>query len=152
MRAARRGRCDAATKSARDDDAQASAGDARSSARGVAFQQCLHPSPSSRDGSFFDDSPLVEHRMDTWTYLTLDRDVRQLPVADIAAFSAHVSGGTLVPGNEGYDDARRIWNAAIDRRPALIARCVTEADVQAAVRFASEHRMLVSVRGGGHHI
>ncbi|HUP08106.1 MAG TPA: FAD-binding oxidoreductase [Caldimonas sp.] len=90
--------------------------------------------------------------MDTWTYLTLDRDVRQLRPSAIAALSAHLSGGTLQRGSDGYDAARRIWNAAIDRHPAVIARCLTEDDVQVAVRFASEHRILTSVRGGGHHI
>ena len=51
-----------------------------------------------------------------------------------------------------YDDARKVWNGTVDRRPALIARCLNAGDVQAAVRFAAAHRMLLSVRGGGHHI
>ncbi len=54
--------------------------------------------------------------------------------------------------DDAYDDARKVWNATVDRRPAMIARCLTDDDVQAAVRFAAEHRMLLSVRGGGHHI
>jgi len=58
----------------------------------------------------------------------------------------------LDANHSSYDDARKIWNGMVDRRPALIARCLTEADVSAAVRFACAHRMLVSVRGGGHHI
>jgi hypothetical protein len=61
-------------------------------------------------------------------------------------------GALLRPDEEGYDEARRIWNGAIDRRPALIARCVGADDVVEAVRFAREHDLLVSVRGGGHAV
>jgi FAD/FMN-containing dehydrogenase len=61
-------------------------------------------------------------------------------------------GALLRPGEEGYDEARRIWNGAIDRRPALIARCAGADDVATAVRFARECDLLVSVRGGGHSI
>jgi FAD/FMN-containing dehydrogenase len=61
-------------------------------------------------------------------------------------------GALVRPGEEGYDDARRIWNGAIDRRPALIARCAGADDVAEAVRFARERDVLVSVRGGGHSI
>ncbi len=61
--------------------------------------------------------------------------------------------GTLLrPGEEGYDEARRVWNGAIDRRPALVARCAGTDDVQAAVRFAREHDLPVAVRGGGHSV
>ena len=58
----------------------------------------------------------------------------------------------LRPGEGGYDEARIVWNGMIDRRPALIARCAGAADVIAAVRFARDHELLVSVRGGGHNI
>ncbi len=61
-------------------------------------------------------------------------------------------GALLRSGEEGYDEARRIWNGAIDRRPALIARCVGTDDVLEAVRFARERELLVSVRGGGHAV
>ncbi|MDP8991972.1 MAG: FAD-binding oxidoreductase [Actinomycetota bacterium] len=61
-------------------------------------------------------------------------------------------GETLLPGDEGYEQARRVWNGAVDRRPALIARCTGAADVVAAVRFARDHELVVSVRGGGHSI
>jgi FAD/FMN-containing dehydrogenase len=56
----------------------------------------------------------------------------------------------LQPGDYGYDEARRVWNAMIDRRPALIARCAGASDVIKAVNFARRHDLLVSVRGGGH--
>src|SRR5436190_1689908 len=61
-------------------------------------------------------------------------------------------GALLSPGEEGYDEARRVWNGAIDRRPALIARCAGADDVVEAVRFARERDLLVSVRGGGHAV
>jgi FAD/FMN-containing dehydrogenase len=61
-------------------------------------------------------------------------------------------GGLLFAGDEGYDEARRIWNGAIDKKPALIARCAGTADVMAAVRFAREHDLPVAVRGGGHAV
>jgi FAD binding domain/Berberine and berberine like len=61
-------------------------------------------------------------------------------------------GALLRPGEEGYDEARRIWNGAIDRRPALIARCAGADDVVTAVRFARERDLEVSVRGGGHAV
>lgn len=88
----------------------------------------------------------------TITYITLDRDVRQLRAGDVANLAGRIGGGLLRRGDAAYDDARRIWNGMIDRHPALIARCTSAADVQAAVRFAAAHAMLVSIRGGGHHI
>jgi FAD/FMN-containing dehydrogenase len=58
----------------------------------------------------------------------------------------------LHPGDAAYDEVRQIWNAMIDRRPALIARCQSPEDVVQAVEFAVKHRLLVSIRGGGHNI
>jgi FAD/FMN-containing dehydrogenase len=58
----------------------------------------------------------------------------------------------LAPGDEGYDEARKIWNGAIDRRPALIARCRGTTDVVAALRLARERNLAVAVRGGGHGV
>ena len=85
-------------------------------------------------------------------YQGLDRNTHQLPECEAAALAAQISGGTLSQGDLGYDEARSVWNATVNRRPALIARCLTTGDVQAAVRFAAAHRMLLSVRGGAHHI
>jgi FAD/FMN-containing dehydrogenase len=68
----------------------------------------------------------------------------------VEAFQARLRGGLLRPSSAGYDDARSIHNGMIDRRPALIARCAGVADVLTGVRFAREHDLLVSVRGGGH--
>jgi hypothetical protein len=66
--------------------------------------------------------------------------------------SGSFRGELLLPANSGYDAARRIWNGAIDRRPACIARCTGVADVVAAVRFAREHDLEIAVRGGGHNV
>lgn len=65
---------------------------------------------------------------------------------------ARLRGTLLRPGDGGYDAARRVWNAMIDKRPAVIARCVEAADVVQCVRFAREHNLLVSIRGGGHNV
>jgi FAD/FMN-containing dehydrogenase len=62
------------------------------------------------------------------------------------------AGELLRQGDPGYDEARRIWNGAIDRRPGLIARCTGTADVIAAVRFARRHDLLVAIRGGAHNV
>jgi FAD/FMN-containing dehydrogenase len=68
----------------------------------------------------------------------------------VETFQAGLRGDLLRPDGAGYDEARKIHNAMIDRRPALIARCAGVADVLSTVRFAREHNLLVSVRGGGH--
>jgi len=60
------------------------------------------------------------------------------------------SGDVLESGGPGYDEARQVFNAMIDRRPAVIARCVTSADVAVAVNAAREHGLVVAVRCGGH--
>src|SRR5436305_3270019 len=60
------------------------------------------------------------------------------------------SGRLLQPGDEGYDEARKVWNGLFDRRPALVARCGNVDDVVAAVNFARESGLPVAVRGGGH--
>ncbi|MDB6034672.1 MAG: putative oxidoreductase oxygen dependent FAD-dependent protein [Verrucomicrobiales bacterium] len=64
----------------------------------------------------------------------------------------NLAGTILLPGNPGYDEARSIWNGMIDRRPAIIVRCRTEADVARAVEYARDNHLLVSIRGGGHNI
>ena len=63
-----------------------------------------------------------------------------------------LEGELLLPDDRGYDQARTVWNAAIDKRPALIARCANAADVVEIVRFARQHEILISVRCGGHNI
>jgi FAD/FMN-containing dehydrogenase len=70
----------------------------------------------------------------------------------VEAFKATLKGEVLAAGDVGYDAARTVWNAMIDRRPALIARCVDAEDVIHAVNFARTHDLLVAVRGGGHNV
>jgi FAD/FMN-containing dehydrogenase len=76
-------------------------------------------------------------------------------VIDIATrqgLATNFRGELLGSSDEGYEEARKIWNGAIDRRPALIARSTCAEDVIAAVKFARQNRLLVSVRGGGHSV
>jgi FAD/FMN-containing dehydrogenase len=63
-----------------------------------------------------------------------------------------IRGPLLCPGDPGFDDARSVWNAMIDRRPALIVRCLGTADVIAGVNVAREHGLPLSIKGGGHNI
>ena len=72
--------------------------------------------------------------------------------ADIGEHLSNLNGSLLTPDSPGYDEARTIWNAMIDRRPGLIVRCADATDVARAVRFARSHDLLVAVRGGGHNI
>jgi len=75
-----------------------------------------------------------------------------LSASSIGNFKDRLRGPVLVPGDPAYDAVRVVPNAMIDRKPALIARCAGAADVIACVRFAREHDLLVSVRGGGHSV
>lgn len=70
----------------------------------------------------------------------------------IEGLKARIRGAVLLPKDPGFDEARRIWNATIDRRPAVIVRCAGTADVIAAVGFARDTGLLLAVRGGGHNI
>ena len=71
---------------------------------------------------------------------------------DIKAFEERLRGKLFRSQDEGYDQARAIWNAMVDKRPALIVRCSGVADVVESVNFARKNNLLVSVRGGGHNI
>src|SRR5512143_3221855 len=81
-----------------------------------------------------------------------EASMKQLQQTNIDEFKARFRGDVLLPGDAGYNDVRQIWNAMIDRRPGLIARCTSPEDVVQAVRFARKHNLLVSIRGGGHNI
>ena len=67
-------------------------------------------------------------------------------------FKSTLRGPVLQAGDSDYDTARTIWNTMIDRRPALIVRCLGAADVMASIDFARQHGLLLAVRGGGHNI
>ena len=66
--------------------------------------------------------------------------------------AAKLSGSLALPGTAEFDDARQVHNGAIDKRPAAIVRCIGVADVQDAVKFAREHNLEISIRGGGHNV
>ncbi|MBC8025100.1 MAG: FAD-binding oxidoreductase [Steroidobacteraceae bacterium] len=87
---------------------------------------------------------------DTMTATRLDGSTVLLNRATVADLRDGLRGPLLFRGEAGYDEARKVWNASIDRRPALIARCTGAADVSRVLQFASAHRLLVAVRGGGH--
>jgi FAD/FMN-containing dehydrogenase len=70
----------------------------------------------------------------------------------VEEFRSQIRGEVLLPRDQGFDAARTIWNAMIDRKPGLIVRCAGVADVMRSVAFARDHGLLVSVRGGGHNI
>lgn len=67
-----------------------------------------------------------------------------------AELAETIEGGVVAPGDPGYDQARTVYNAMIDRRPALVARCASVADVQAALAAARRRELAVALRGGGH--
>lgn len=72
--------------------------------------------------------------------------------SSVEKFKTDLRGPLLRPGEAGYDDARKVWNGMIDKRPALIARCAGVADVIHCVNFARANNLLVAVRGGGHNL
>jgi FAD/FMN-containing dehydrogenase len=79
---------------------------------------------------------------------------RSIPIGsrDVARLRRRFQGQVLLPGQGGYDQARRVWNAMVDRHSAVIARCAGPADVAAAVRFARAHGLELGVRCGGHSV
>ncbi|HXJ83798.1 MAG TPA: FAD-binding oxidoreductase [Candidatus Methylomirabilis sp.] len=88
--------------------------------------------------------------MTTIAAVTADGAACTVGDTDIASLRSALRGEAIQSGQGAYDAARRVWNGNVDRRPALIVRCTGVADVQQAVNFARERRLLVSVRGGGH--
>ena len=74
------------------------------------------------------------------------------PESLVNELKSRVRGPLLRPGEPGYDEARSVWNAMIDRRPALIVRCLGTADVVACVAAAREYGLQLSIKGGGHNI
>ena len=68
------------------------------------------------------------------------------------SLAMNMQGALMLPGAPHYETARHVWNAMTDRHPAAIAACASRADVVAAVRFAAEAGLKVTVRGGGHSV
>ena len=85
-------------------------------------------------------------------FTTLDGATASVSESAVAALGHGLVGDMLTPASDGYDEARSMWNAMIDRRPGLIVDCRTEGDVIHAVKFAAEHRLLLSIYGAGHNI
>ena len=83
---------------------------------------------------------------------TINGATVDLDEATLDNFKSGLRGQVLQPGDEGYDEARKVWNGMIDRRPAFIVRCAGVADVIGAVNFARTNQLLTSVRSGGHNI
>lgn len=90
--------------------------------------------------------------MKTFRCITVSGAEKTLSEATLEVFRTTLRGRVLRPEEDGYDAARSVFNAMVDRRPALIAKCAGVADVMAAVSFAREHDVRVSVRGGGHGV
>lgn len=80
----------------------------------------------------------------------LDGSRTAMSASDIATFRERLRGKLLLPSDENYDAARRVWNGNVDRHPAVIVRCAGIEDIQQTVNFARERGLLLSVRGGGH--
>lgn len=75
-----------------------------------------------------------------------------LSTAALEDFRVSLRGQLILPADAGYDEARKVHNATVDKHPALIVRCAGVADVIAAVQFARKHNLTASVRGGGHNV
>jgi len=86
------------------------------------------------------------------TVRTLEDSTKKIAPETVAALRGNLRGTVALPGEDGYDAARTIWNAMVDRRPALVARCLGAADVINAVKLARDEGLLVAVRSGGHNI
>ena len=79
-------------------------------------------------------------------------DDLQLDPAIIEEVRGKLRGEALLPSDSGYEKARTIWNAMINHRPGMIIRCAGVSDVVEAVNFARTHKILISVKGGGHNV
>src|SRR5690242_11977475 len=75
-----------------------------------------------------------------------------MSIMDLQTFKAAFRGEVLQPADSAYEDARRIWNASVDKRPGFIARCSGVADVVSAVHFGHSNNLLTAIRGGGHNV
>ncbi|HXH61870.1 MAG TPA: FAD-binding oxidoreductase, partial [Fimbriimonadaceae bacterium] len=90
--------------------------------------------------------------MNSLTVENLEGRSSTIDGSKLEGLASQVSGRLLSAGTAGYDEARSIWNAMIDKKPALIVECQSTQDVVAAVKFAQANGLYASVRGGGHNI
>ena len=95
--------------------------------------------------------PIAQADAMSLTLKTLDGESVEIDSAALTELKAACVASFLTESAPEYDFVRQIWNAAIDRRPAIIIRCAAASDIAAAVRFAKRHSALLSVRGGGHN-
>jgi FAD/FMN-containing dehydrogenase len=101
-------------------------------------------------GYFSERQTSITEGQDMVEVMTLDGPKVTLAPAEIEALRSGLRGALLMASDEGYETARRVWNGNVERRPALIVRCLDASDVQRTVSFAKSRGLLVSVRGGGH--
>lgn len=90
--------------------------------------------------------------MNTITVAKVKGDKATVDIAAIDKLRGSLRGSLLQPGDSGYDQARTLWNAMIDRKPAIIVRCAGVSDIIQAVKFTNEYGLLTAVKGGGHNI
>ena len=83
---------------------------------------------------------------------TFDGNELELNQDIIESLKKRLQGQVLSPGENGYEGSRTVWNGMIDRKPAIIVRCLGTADVIACMQFVREHKLLVCIKGGGHNI
>ncbi|MGI0084922.1 MAG: FAD-binding oxidoreductase [Nitrososphaerales archaeon] len=76
----------------------------------------------------------------------------EIPENSVNELKANFRGQLVLPMDKNYEQVRKIWNGMIDKHPAMIARCLGASDVMKAVKFAGDHDIAVSVRGGGHNV
>src|SRR5690242_9433778 len=84
--------------------------------------------------------------------LTMDGHDIDLKQDVLDTLARRLQGPLFAPGSAGYEESRTLWNGMIDRKPAIVARCLGIVDVIECVRFARENNLLLCVKGGGHNI
>jgi FAD/FMN-containing dehydrogenase len=81
----------------------------------------------------------------------MSNTIKDLHVENLDDFAAKIRGELIYPDSQDYEEARKVYNGMIDKKPGLIVKCVDVADVIASVNFGRENNLLVAVRGGGHN-